>query len=950
MKKIALIDGYGFVFRAYHSLPPLNRNDGTPVGAVFGFTNMLIKLVASLEVSHLAVVFDSGSKTFRNDIYSKYKSNRPPCPEDLIPQFPIVRECAEALNIAVIEKIGFEADDIIATIAKKSAQENFQVIIVSSDKDLMQLVDNNISMFDAMKNKFISFDEVNEKFMVKPDKVIDVLALMGDASDNVPGVKGIGPKTASELINEYGSIENLYQNLDNIKQEKRRKLLEENQENAFLSKKLIQLDENVNLGIEIDDLKSKNLDPHKLILFLDNQGFKSLVYRVKKEFNISSDDIQKNTQNSDNNSSVCDQKSSSLKTNAKINHQLESLEIINSQIIDKIYSEAKVKGAIVIDYLIENDNFSYITLCPVSEDQKKHQIYYKNFKQNNSFNNHQIDLLNFSDINNNNITNQINITSFDNILFDNSIKKVFFNGKVFLRFYKNFIRKNNLPQNKNSIVFDDIKLLTYIANSAVHNSLREIIDINLDINFEELGYGEILDKIYQNNSHDNSDNNLTNIFSNDDKKVDFFNFLNNAIFQLYKIFAPKIIELKMYNSYLKNELPLLEVLADIEYNGININVEKLSQLAIEFNQQISKLSAQIFELSGQKFNISSSKQLAEILFDKLGLHSTKKSKKTKAPSTNAKVLEDLAFDGHEIAQKIIDFRKYTKLNNTYCESLPKQVNKLTNRIHTTLSSTSTLTGRLTSINPNLQNIPIKSLEGKKIRECFVAPKNHVLISADYSQIELRILAHLARINDLIEAFNFDKDIHKTTASQIFGVPENLVDEAMRNKAKTINFGIIYGISPYGLSRQLKISNKEASEYIKSYFEKYSGIKEYMQSNIDFARQKGFVETISRRKCFINDINNKNPIIRQEAERQAINAPIQGSAADIIKKAMIKLHHSLIENNLKSKLVLQIHDELLIETPESEIEKITEILKVAMTETYKLVVDLKVDFSINQFWG
>ncbi|NCA27983.1 MAG: DNA polymerase I [Proteobacteria bacterium] len=946
MKKIALIDGYGFVFRAYHSLPPLSRNDGTPVGAVFGFTNMLIKLVASLEVSHLAVVFDSGSKTFRNEIYPKYKTNRPPCPEDLIPQFSIVRECVEALNIAVIEKIGFEADDIIATIAKKSAQENFQVIIVSSDKDLMQLVDNNISMFDAMKNKFIGFDEVYEKFMVKPDKVLDVLALMGDTSDNVPGVKGIGPKTASELINEFGSIENLYQNLDHIKQEKRRKVLQENQENAFLSKKLIQLDENVNLGIEIDDLKSKNLEPNKLISFLDNQGFKSLVYRVKQEFKISNNDIPKNNQNPDNNSSIAEQKSSSPRSDKNTNHQLESLEINNFQILEKIYSEARNKGAIIIDYLIENDNFSYITLCPVNEDQKKHQIYYKSFKQNNSFNNHQIDLLNFSDVNNNNIINQINITSFDKILFDNSIKKVFFNGKVFLRFYKNFIRQNNLPQNKNSIIFDDINLLTYMANSAVHNSLREIIDINLDTNFEELGYGEILDKIHQNNSS----NNFTDFFSNDDQKVEFFSFLNNAIFRLYQIFAPKIIELKMYNSYLKNELPLLEVLADIEYNGININVEKLSQLATEFNQQISKLSAQIFELSGQKFNISSSKQLGEILFDKLGLHSTKKSKKTKAPSTNVKVLEDLAFEGHEIAQKIIDFRKYTKLNNTYCESLPKQVNQLTNRIHTTLSSTSTLTGRLTSINPNLQNIPIKSSEGKKIRECFVAPKNHVLISADYSQIELRILAHLAGINDLIEAFNFNKDIHKTTASQIFGVAENFVDEEMRNKAKTINFGIIYGISPYGLSRQLKISNKEASEYIKSYFEKYSGIKEFMQSNIDFARQNGFVETISKRKCFINDINNKNPIIRQEAERQAINAPIQGSSADIIKKAMIKLRHSLIENNLKSKIVLQIHDELLIEAPENEVEKITEILRVAMTETYKLVVDLKVDFSINQFWG
>ena len=937
MKKIALIDGYGFVFRAYHSIPPLTRNDGTPVGAVFGFTTMLLKLLASLNVSHIAVIFDSGSKTFRNDIYPEYKANRPPCPEDLIPQFSIVRESAEALNISILEKIGFEADDIIATIAKKSAREGFEVVIVSSDKDLMQLIDENITMFDAMKNKMVSFNEVKEKFSVEPSKVLEVLSLIGDSSDNVPGVRGIGPKTASELINQFENLENLYENLDKIKQEKRRMMLEENKSNAFLSKKLIRLDENVELGIEIDDLKVRIIEPKKLINFLENQGFRSLIYKVKKEFN-----FVEETNSQDLNSAQNNHSKELKNPNENNNFLQEKIIIDNKKTIEEIHQISQKNGAVIIDFSIKNNQFNFITLTPASTNEINNKTYFFNFENSQIEQHENIDLLSFSSVQNISSNLQIFITDFDKILYDNSIRKIFFNGKNFLRFYKNFLRENNLKTLHQSIIFDDVNLINYLINSSIHNSLRELININLNLNFEELGFGEKIDKI--------EDENLQNIFENDQQKIDFFCLKNLAILQLYQIFAQKITELKLYNSYLSIELPLIDVLAQIEFNGVKIDVKKLALLSNEFAQKINKLTQEIYQLSGCEFNIASSKQLSEVLFDKLGIESSKKSKKTKALSTNVKVLEDLALDGYEIANKIIEYRKFSKLKNTYCDALPKQISKITNRIHTTLSNTATLTGRLSSITPNLQNIPIKTIDGKKIRECFIASDNCVLISADYSQIELRILAHLAKIPNLIEAFIDNKDIHRITASQIFGIEENLIDDATRSKAKAINFGIIYGISAFGLARQLKISNKEAGDYIKSYFEKYAGIKEFMNQSIDFARQNGYVSTISSRKCFIKEINNKNPIIRQEAERQAINAPIQGSAADIIKKAMIRVHQQFLKQNLKSKLILQIHDELFVESPLDEVEIVKNILLQEMSNAFKLEVDLKVDFSVSNHWG
>lgn len=875
-KKIALIDGYGFVFRAYHSLPPLTRQDGTPVGAVYGFTNMLIKLLAGLDVSHVAVVFDSGSKTFRNDIFADYKANRPPCPEDLKPQFPIVREAAESLSLPILEKIGFEADDVIATITKKAVEKGYEVLVVSSDKDLMQLVSSHVFMYDAMKNKFIGRDEVREKFAVEPEQVVDVLALMGDSSDNVAGVRGIGPKTAAELITEYGSLEELLENLDSIKQAKRQQLLIEGKDSAILSKKLVSLAYDVDLGVEIDDLEIRQFDPHKLISFLEQQGFNSLITRVRKEFKLSEE----------------------IKSSDEIRHpellqqisfdSVKKTRVTSAEMLKEIHQNAQKNGSIFIDlsenFVTLSTNESEILLVEIED--------------------HKVDLFATKQ------ADKFDLKIFEEITNDQSIKKIFFDAK-------DFMRRSDLEIK----AFEDISLINHLLNSSIKNDFRELVDFNLSQNFEE------------------------NQFTG----ADLAYFRNYAVRQLFNILSPKIAEQKLTNSYLSLELPLLSVLTQIERNGIKIDGEKLAILSKEFGSKIDDLTREIHTIAGFEFNIASPKQLGEVLFEKLGIESKKKSKKTGAMSTGAEVLEDLVEDGYEIAGKILEFRKFSKLKNTYTDALVKEMNLRDRRIHTTLSSISTITGRLSSIKPNLQNIPIKTAEGKKIREAFIAPLGHMLISADYSQIELRVIAHIAKIDSLVQAFSEDKDIHRITASQVFGVAEENVDDSLRSKAKAINFGIIYGISPFGLAKQLGIHQKEAADYIKSYFTAYPGIEEYMQNQINSARQNGFVTTLSGRKCFIREINNKNPIIRQEAERLAINAPIQGSAADIIKRAMILVSKELAKNNLKSKIVLQIHDELLVESPKNEIEQVCQILREQMESAIKLNVKISADIKVGEYW-
>jgi DNA polymerase-1 len=930
MKKIALIDAYGFVFRAYHSLPPLKRADATPVGAVYGFTNMLIKLLAGLNVSHVAVVFDSGSKTFRNDIYPLYKANRPPCPEDLKPQFAIVRQASQALNLVSIEKQGFEADDIIATLAKKSAQDGFEVLIVSSDKDLMQLVDDNISMYDAMKNKIIKANEVREKFFVDPKQVLDVLSLMGDSSDNVPGVKGIGPKTASQLILQFENLENIFNHLDEIKQLTKRQLLIDNHDNALLSKKLIKLDDNVELSVTLDDLQLKAINPHNLISFLEEQGFRSLISKIKKEFNVKDNLLAIDSNN-------LEKLNPDLK---KIDNSITKYhEITNKNDLNILYHNAIKNGIITIDYFLFADEINLITLSTCESNQNTIEIFYIKIenKQCNNEVNKALDLFNFNEQKSDNKQeNLFNISVIFKILEDSSIRKIFFSAKSFFKFLHQNNEKNDSKINIQNIIFDDVSLINYLLNSSTHNNLRELIDSNVDSNLEELNYGEIFDDLNKNKFPEK--------FKDFEFKYNFFCFTNHKIFQLYKIFSSQLFSLKLNNVYLQYQLPLIKVLAQMEFYGIKIDREKLQNLSEEFSLRISQLTKHIYILANEEFNIASSQQLADILFNKLGFISKKKSKKTGAPSTAFKVLEELALDGIEIVDKIIEYRKFFKLKNTYTDGLPKEINKNTLRIHTHFSNIATLTGRLSSSNPNLQNLPIKSAEGKKIRQCFIAEKNFKLLSADYSQIELRIIAHIAKINPLIEAFKCNKDIHAITASQIFKIDLDKVDDEMRSKAKAINFGIIYGISAYGLAKQLKISNNEADNYIKSYFATYPGIEEYMKKTTQFAIENGYVETIIGRKIFISDIQNKNKMIFNEAKRQAINAPIQGSSADIIFKAMIDIDREFIKHQLTSKMILQIHDELVFEINDQERDLAIKIIKDKMENSIKLDAELKIDIS------
>jgi DNA polymerase-1 len=948
-KKIALIDGYGFVFRAYHSLPPLTRNDGTPVGAVFGFTNMLIKLLASLDVSHVAVVFDSGSKTFRNDIFSAYKANRPTCPEDLIPQFSIVREAAESLNLAILEKIGFEADDIIATLAKKYSADGDVVLIVSSDKDLMQLIDDRVSMYDAMKNKMITAKEVEEKFFVAPNKVLDVLSLMGDASDNVAGVRGIGPKTAAELINQFGTLENIFANLDQIKQEKRRQLLKDGEESAKLAKILISLREDVELGITIDDLVIKHIEPQKLISFLEIQGFRSLVLRVQKEFGTGNETVNSTQINKDN--SYQNHSTNTAKiTQSKPYKEIKKIKITSPETISALIKKAALNGVVTIDYQKKNDenflNLITISTCKINENPE--EIFYFEVKNSAKISDRKInenqvfDLFSFHEQPTEIPANQISEGDFElnalkEILHNDSIKKIFFNSKEFLKI---------LNYESQNIIYEDVSLINHLINSSIKNNFFEIIETNLDENLEETGFTKIFVELEKARQGKNFD---TEIFADEEKRINFFAFRNFALWQIYKSFSPRIFDLKLNFAYQSFELPLLEVLARMENAGIKIDVKKLQDLSGEFATKINSLTKEIYEISGEEFNIASTQQLSKILFKKLDLTSSKKSKKTGALSTKSSVLEELEFEGNEIARKVLEFRKFSKLKNTYTDALPKEINSKTGRIHSSFSTTSTVTGRFNSSNPNLQNIPIKSLEGQKIREAFIAKENHFLISADYSQIELRVIAHVAKIDNLIQAFKDGKDIHRITASQVLGIKEEEVDDVMRSKAKAINFGIIYGISAFGLAKQLKISRQEASIYIKSYLAAYPGIEAYMKDYIALARQFGYVKTLSGRKCFIHEINNKNPIIRAEAERLSINAPIQGSAADIIKKAMIRLDKKFTEKGLNSKIILQIHDELIIEAPENEVELATKILKSEMENAVIFDVPLKVDVRVGKCW-
>tara|TARA_Y100000389_G_C17455872_1_gene518112 strand:- start:10 stop:2751 length:2742 start_codon:yes stop_codon:yes gene_type:complete len=907
-KKIALIDSYSFVFRAYFSMPSLIRKDGTPVGAVYGFTKMMMRLLASIDFTHIVAIFDSGSKTFRNEIYSDYKANRPECPQDLKPQFPIIRQVAESLNMATLEKKNYEADDLIATIAKQVDPDEYEVLIISPDKDLMQLVSDHIKIYDASKDKIIDREGVREKFGVEPEQVLDILALMGDSADNIPGVKGIGPKTASELISNFGSLENIYQNLDQIKQKKRKEYLENDYENAKMSKELARLVDNVDFKDSISDFKVRPIDPKVLINFLEAQNFNSLSIKVRSEFDYNNDNISDKSHNSD----------------------LKKLKIINvnsKNELDMFKNAINMAKFAVFDAIIEeigpNNNIfkDFIISLPQKEGEIEEIFYFSSevFQENQDlFHQKEID---YKDI----------LPILKEILEDKNIIKIGYKIKDIKKLF---------AQKKINFKADDIALIGYILNSSLGKSAIRIL-ISQYLDDEE---GENLGQFF-----DDLDKNKKNLALEEiSKRTEILSARNYFIFKLFFILKDELEEEKLEKIYQQYEIPLIDTLIKMELEGIKISANKLKELSHNFARGLDILTKEIYNLAGEEFNIASTKQLSHILFEKLSLEGGKKSKNGSF-STNSDILEELSLQGHIIAQKVLEWRHIAKLKSTYADALPKAISIEDGRIHTTYSNLTTVTGRLSSANPNLQNIPVRSEDGVKIRNSFIAKKGYKLIMADYSQIELKVLASMADIKNLKSAFIEDKDIHSITASEIFNISIDKVTNELRRKAKAINFGIIYGISSFGLAKQLKIDKKDAKKYMDKYFATYPEIKLFMEKTIEKAKKQGFVETKIGRKCFLPEINSKNHIRRSFEERLAINAPIQGTAADIIKIAMINLDKEINFGGYKSKILLQIHDELIIESPEEEVKTIEPIIKKTMEQLNLIDVGLVIDIKINDSW-
>ncbi len=909
-----LIDGSGYIFRAYYALPPLTRkSDGLPTGAVSGFCSMLFKLLEDSKSdqnlqkpTHFAVIFDSARKTFRNEIYSDYKANRSEAPDDLAPQFEYIRKSVLAFNLPSVDLPNYEADDLIATYVDQILQKGAKVTIVSSDKDLMQLYKKGVRIFDPMKNKFITDDDIFKKFGVEASKVIDVQSLAGDSSDNVPGVPGIGVKTAAELINKFGTLENLLKSANEIKQNKRRETLIENKDNALISKKLVTLDHNSPVNRELSEFKLQNIDKDKLYKFLREMEFNRLLSSAISVYGEPELEINKiQTQNLEK-----------QKINNKNYYLIKSLDEI-----DKWIEEAEEVGEVAVDTETTSLDPHQADLVGISLCSKIGKACYipVGHKSSKCINKEAV------------------IQKLRKILEDPSIKKIGQNIKFdFIVFYKHGITLSSM---------EDTMLMSYVLDAGKnrHNmdTLSEIHLGHKTISFKEMvGTGK-------------KEINFSEVEL--DKAKDYAAEDADVTFRLYKKFIKNLKLEKMINIYEIFEKPLIKILAFMEIEGVEIDSKFLKSLSIKFEKKIQKLEKEVFKISKKEFNIASPKQLGEIIYNDLKIAGLKKTKKGSF-ATSASVLEDLAFKGHEFPKLILDWRQVSKLKNTYSDALPEHLNPNTKRVHTSFLLAATTTGRLASSDPNLQNIPIKSEDGKDIRKAFKAKKDHLLISADYNQIEMRILADLADVKELKKAFKNKEDIHSLTASQIFNIDIKKVNQDHRRKAKAINFGIIYGISQYGLAKQINVSNYEAEEFLNSYFAKFPEIKVYMDNTIKFCRKSGYVNNIFGRRSHFNGINDKNFNVRNFQERAAINAPIQGSASEVMRLAMIRLDKKLSEQkNSNSKMLLQIHDELIFEIPKKDekamiklIEK--EMTSVAQSDYHSFSTPLTVDINVGDNWG
>ncbi len=939
--RVYLVDGSGYIFRAYFAMirgrGPITRSDGTPTGAVLGFSNMLFKLIQDTQrdgrISHLAVIFDTSRKTFRTDIFPDYKANRDAPPEDLIPQFPLVREATRAFNVPAIEKAGFEADDIIATYARQAREKDMECVIVSSDKDLMQLVGGPITMLDPMKNKPIGVDEVHEKFGVGPDRVVDIQSLAGDSVDNVPGVPGIGIKTAALLINEYGDLDTLLERAGEIKQKGRREKLIEHADMARVSRELVRLKDDVELELAVEDLNLNEPVADDLTAFLKENEFRQLSGRVAtfygEEYKVALPDKPAAAKKD---SSEGDIDLSDIKTDYSTVTRMEDLQVW----ID----HANDKGYVAVDTETTSLNAMQAELVGISLCVEPGKACYIPFGHRKPVvqggfdfgedgaaedGGEGLDQLPKADV----------LAALKPLLEDPGVLKIGQNIK-----YDRIILSN---EGVDVSPVDDTMLLSYCQEAGLHgHGMDELSKLHFGIApipFKEVaGTGK---------------SQITFAEVPIDKATDYAAEDADITLRLHKVLKPGIAKKKVTTLYERIERPLIPVVAGMERQGIKVDAPFLSSLSEDFGARMAEYVTEIHTLAGEEFNVASPKQLGEILFDKMGLPGGKKGK-TGAYTTDVNVLEGLAADGVELARKVLDWRQLSKLKSTYTDALQAQINPETGRIHTSFSLAAAATGRLASTEPNLQNIPIRTEEGRKLRQAFIAEPGHKLISADYSQIELRILAHIAGIDSLKQAFADGLDIHAKTASQVFGIPLEGMDPMQRRSAKAINFGIIYGISAFGLARQLDVSRTEAQGYIEAYFKQYPGIRRYMDDTKQFCHDNGYVETVFGRRVHLPGINDKNGARRSFSERAAINAPIQGSAADIIKRAMIRLPDALKEAGLSARMLLQVHDELIFEAPEAETEQTAAVVKTVMEKAalpaVEISVPLIVDAGIGDNWG
>jgi DNA polymerase-1 len=929
--ELYLVDGSGFIFRAYYAMAyagkggSMTNPQGVPVGAVYGFTNMLLKMLKDYNAPYMAVIFDAARKNFRNDIYEDYKANRNETPEDLIPQFPLIRDAVCAFDIPCMELEGYEADDLIAAYTKLARAKGKQVVIVSSDKDLMQLVGEGVRMLDPMKGEFVGIEQVKEKFGVTPDKVGDVLALAGDTSDNVPGVPGIGVKTAAQLINEFGDLETLLARAGEIKQNKRREVILANIEQARISKKLVMLDYNAPVPILIDDLKTHDPNKPQLIEFLKKHAFNSILKRLDVDaqapviaspakagaFDVPA--IEDPRLHGEDKAEV---------PIAETQHVL----INDEEVLKKWIAEAYEMGLLAFDTETTALTPAKADLVGISIAAKSGHAAYIPVGHTT-----ELDLLGGGTPVIPQLPKQKVLELLKPVLEDPSVLKIAHNAKYDWQMFA--------KEGVNVSPIDDTILISYVLDGTAHSHGMDFLSEKY-LGHKPIAYTDVAGKGKNQVTFDRVPIDKATVYAAEDADVTL---------RLHKILKPRLAREKMVSVYEDIERPLISAIGQMELDGICIDKKMLNTMSNDFGKKLLELEKEICGHAGCDFNISSPKQVGAVLFGSLGLQGGKKTK-TGDYSTSVDVLEKLADQGHEIVKKILEHRQLSKLKSTYTDALQEEINPKTGRVHTSFSMAHTSTGRLASSEPNLQNIPIRSEEGRKIRLAFVPAEGHVLLSVDYSQVELRLAAALAGIEALKDAFKNKQDIHAITASQVFGVPLDQVTPDIRRNAKAVNFGIIYGISGWGLAKQLGVDVSDANLFINKYLSRFPELREYMEARKEEARKNGFVKTLHGRKCVIYAINDKNPSIRGGAERQAINAPLQGTAADIMKIAMGRMPAALRAANLDAKMLLQVHDELVFEVPEGQAEETAALVRQIMENVADIGVPLDAEAGTGKSWG